>query len=76
MRKDRRDRQDNRFHTSGHHTSSPPPPLWGHPDPRFNDAGYGPNPFRAESGPSHLPTAEEMEGKHGLWLEAVTRPST
>lgn len=45
-----------------------------HTDPLYNDVGYGPNPFRAESGPSHLPTAEEVAGRHELWQEAVTRP--
>ena len=42
-----------------------------HTPPLYNEVGYGPNPFRAESGPSHLPTAAEVAGRHELWLEAV-----
>jgi len=49
-------------------------PLWRPPDASFNEVGYGEHPFRPESVPSHLPTAEEVEGRHELWLEAVTKP--
>ena len=43
----------------------------GEVDDRYNDVGYGSRPFRAESGPSHLPTEAEVAGRHELWLEAV-----
>ena len=43
-------------------------------DDRFDDVGYGSRPFRAETGPSHLPTAEEVAGRYALWLEAVSSP--
>ena len=42
-------------------------------DDRYNDVGYGSRPFRAESGPSHLPTAVEVAGRHELWQEAVAQ---